>query len=57
MTELATITCISCKGLGYLEVEVIDVGRPKYRQGHLVYKVEPKDKWEKMVCYCVKDKQ
>lgn len=57
MNELATITCISCKGKGYIEVEAINVGRTQYKQGHLICKIEPKDKWEKMSCYCVEGKK
>ncbi len=57
MNELATITCISCKGKGYIEVEAINVGRTQYKQGHLICKLEPKDNWEKMSCYCVEGKK
>lgn len=45
--------CPDCKGTGCLEVETIEVGKPIYRQGKIIYDIHAKGDWHTAVCHCV----
>ena len=55
MSEVAKINCEGCKGTGFIEVESIDLGRPQYKQGHLIYPMQGKGDWHLATCYCLSD--
>jgi hypothetical protein len=56
VTQAGLPNCEVCKGTGLIDTESIDIGRPYYKNGKLVYDITGKGNWQMTVCYCLSEK-